>query len=74
MSTCYFLRAPILALKVDDNTRPNLIPLTPGKCFWLVGAVRESGLIDITDGHAERYTVFYSDLMERAESAVQKGQ
>jgi hypothetical protein len=60
------LRSAILALKHNDADHPNLKPLPPGTLLRLAEQPRESGLVDVLDSSDNRYTVFFSDLLERS--------
>lgn len=68
VSNCFVLRAAVLALKHDDPERPNLDPLAAGTCLHIAGEPRESGLIAVSDRNGARYTLFYSDLLERSQA------
>jgi hypothetical protein len=65
----FLLRSAILALKHDGSDHPTLMGIQPGALLRLAEQPRESGLIDVLDDSDNRYTVFFSDLLERAENA-----
>jgi hypothetical protein len=58
----------VLGLKVEDDPQPNLAQLPPGARLALISEPAESGLVRVRDVSGITYTVFYTDLLDRAES------
>jgi hypothetical protein len=59
------LNARLLAVK-PEGRKPGIVRLESGQVFRVVGAVRESGLVDIVCEDTI-YSVFIGDITQRSE-------
>jgi hypothetical protein len=68
LGTTFRLQWALLAVEVpsDKHSQPAVVTLQPGCVLRLIEERRESALIDVQVGY-KRYTVAYSDVLERGD-------